>query len=661
MKTKIKSIVYVVVFFFMLFSVQALFAQSKLEKARKYKDNFQYAQAISLYSSKFKSATPRKATDIKDIAHCYMMMNDLNSAQKWLSKINSFTVYSPDEMLNYAISLKSSGDYENAINQYKRFETFFPEKSEKVKEWIKSCEIAQEWIAKPLPYEVINVQNLNTEFSDFGLIPYKNGLMFSSDRKQEGVIYKPEDYFGWTGNPYLRFFNVSEIKEDNLSSLPDLSVGINSSFHNGPGVFDNKSGTIYFTLTKMQKEKSLPTNSDPTSWVEVANTEKYTNRLEIYSALLKDNHWENVTAFEYNNSDKYSVGHPALSPDGNILYFVSNMPGGYGNSDIYYCRKLPDGHWSSPKNAGNVINSDGKEAFPVISSDGALYFSSDGFGGVGGLDIFRSTGIADKWTAPENMKYPFNSPRDDFQPYFTEPDISGYFSSNRDGGKGEDDIYYFGKKIVIIGTVKTSLYGKSIALLPEAEIKIENITKSKIEDKISDKDGLFIQKADCDNSYIITASKKGYLKQEKEISAICSVVNDTMHVEFILDKLLENKSFVLENIYYDFDKWDIRQDAAVELDKLVNILKENPEIDIELGSHTDCRGTDPYNKSLSQKRAEAAVGYIISKGIVSKRISAKGYGELKPRVDCPDGNCSDAEHQLNRRTEFTVTKVHKGK
>ena len=167
---------------------------------------------------------------------------------------------------------------------------------------------------------------------------------------------------------------------------------------------------IYFTLTKMQKEKSLPTNSDPTSWVDYSNPDKYVNRLEIYSAKLTDNHWADVIPFEYNNSDKYSVGHPALSPDGNVLYFVSNMPGGYGNSDIYYCKKLPNGHWSSPKNAGKVINSEGKEAFPIVDKDGTMYFSSDGFNGMGGLDIFKVQGNCDSWSTPENLKYPINSP-----------------------------------------------------------------------------------------------------------------------------------------------------------------------------------------------------------------------------------------------------------
>lgn len=643
-----------------LFSFSTAVAQRKLVKAREFKDNFQYSNALNLYATHFKSTVPRKADDIRDIAHCYLMMNDLDAAQQWLSRINGLSVYSPVEMLDYANALKSTGDYDNAVAQFRRYADFFPERAQKVPDWIESCKQAKVWIANPLSFEIINVESINSENSDFGLIPYRNGYIFSSDRTLENKDYNTKEIFGWTGNPYLKIFSISTIYEDNISAEPTETEGINSTFHNGPGVFDPSSNRIYYTLTKMQKFDPLPTNSDPTDWEEIPSAEKYINRLEIYSAkLTKDNTWEDVQPFEYNNVEKYSVGHPCLSADGKILYFVSNMPGGFGNSDIYYTILQPNGKWSAPVNAGNIINTEGKEAFPVLDKNGTFYFSSDRHSGLGGLDIFESYGSKNQWSEPENLTYPINSPRDDFLPYFTVPGISGYLSSNRDGGKGEDDIYYFSKKIMIVVNTKTRNNNNVLIPLNEVTLKMEDLVKDDILEKVTDKNGIFSLEADCGSVYDIRGLKEGYFQQAKSVQTSCSRKNDTMYVELILDKIVENKSYVLENIYYDFDKWNIRPDAAIELDKLVTVLNENPTIDIELGSHTDSRGTNQYNESLSQKRAESAVAYIISKGIISKRITAKGYGESKLRNLCSDGKiCTDDEHQLNRRTEFTVTKIH---
>jgi outer membrane protein OmpA-like peptidoglycan-associated protein len=335
------------------------------------------------------------------------------------------------------------------------------------------------------------------------------------------------------------------------------------------------------------------------------------------------------------------------------------MPGGFGNSDIYYCTLQSDGSWSNPVNAGPTINTDGKEVFPVFDQNGTFYFSSDGHSGLGGLDIFETHGSKSNWSNPENLKYPVNSTRDDFLPYFTVPGLRGYLSSNRDGGKGADDIYYFSKQLTIIVKTKTKNHNNQIIPLEEVNLKFDDLVKDEAKDYKTDNNGIFSTQSDCGSAFEITGTKPGYFQQEKSVQTACSSGNDTMFVELTLEKLEENKSYVLENIYYDFDKWNIRPDAAVELDKLVNILNEYPNIDIELGSHTDSRGTSIYNETLSQKRAESAVAYIISKGIKAKRIKAKGYGEYKLRTNCPDGvSCSDEDHQLNRRTEFTVTKIH---
>jgi outer membrane protein OmpA-like peptidoglycan-associated protein len=277
---------------------------------------------------------------------------------------------------------------------------------------------------------------------------------------------------------------------------------------------------------------------------------------------------------------------------------------------------------------------------------------------MGGLDIFVSHGEKGNWTAPKNLQYPINSPKDDFSPCIIEPGFKGYISSNRDGGKGGDDIYYFSKEFVIAGVTKAKLLNNKIEILEDVTLTIENLVDDHSSTIESGEKGKFDFPAEYKKSYQIKAVKDGYFSASIVVNTDLPADKDTLFVELVLDKIEVSKSFVLENIYYDFDKWNIRPDAAIELDKLVKILKEYPEIDVELGSHTDSRGSDSYNLKLSQRRAESAVAYIISMGIDESRISAKGYGETKLRNHCIEGQaCTDLEHQLNRRTEFTITKI----
>lgn len=628
-------------------------AQRKLKQAREYKANFEYAKAIPLYLESFEKKSP-KVNDVKDIAYCYLMINDLESAEEWLSRYNTFYVYSSSEMLNYASALKSGGEYNEAMEQYLKYYEIFPNKSDNLATWLISCVDGKKWTKKPEIYFIENVEQLNSENSDYGLFPYKNGFLYSTDKKHESIVLSDE-IFGWTGNPYLKLYSVSNVNESSISNSPNIASKINSKFHNGSGVYDYQNDVLYYTITKEKKKKSIPVDSDPTSWSDKETEEQYVNRMEIYTAKLVNDKWEEISPFKYNNSDIYSVGHPAISPDGNILYFASNMPGGYGSSDLYYCKRLPDGTWDKPMNCGNLINTEGKEAFPVVDPSGKLYFSSDGHSGMGGLDIFEAIGSADTWSVPVNLKSPINSSKDDFSPYFINSGLSGYLSSNRDGGKGGDDIYYFSKALVIVGKTYEKLYDNSLVAMKDVDIIINNIDKNEFSNMLSDKNGVFIEQANCNNTYELTASRKGYFMQSKIIETECNTGHDTIYVELILEQMIENKSYVINNIYYDFDKWYIRSDAVKELNKLVTVLKNNPEIDIELGSHTDSRGTEIYNKKLSQKRAEAAVEYIISQGIDADRITAKGYGESKPAIDCKF--CTEEEHQINRRTEFTVTKI----
>jgi outer membrane protein OmpA-like peptidoglycan-associated protein len=359
------------------------------------------------------------------------------------------------------------------------------------------------------------------------------------------------------------------------------------------------------------------------------------------------------------------VGHPALSPDGNILYFVSDMPGGLGETDLYFSPRQADGSWGTPVNLGAQVNTAGKELFPAMSPKGKLYFSSTGHAGMGGLDIFVAEGAESTWRNVRNLKFPLNSPQDDFGILMDSTGEAGFVSSNRESADGTDDIYAF--KFI---RIPCQLAGQTVekiqtkpgifTVVPVGKVLVrlyqEGDTTARI--TYSDAAGNFTFPILDGLSYTIKATKTGYLTRSAAITPNCQSTVDMVSMGMVLNRNTLNRPILIENIYYDLDKWDIRPDAAVELDKLVQTLKDNPAIKIELSSHTDSRQTHSYNQLLSQLRAESAVTYMVSKGIAPSRLEARGYGENRLLNRCGDNaSCSEEEHQLNRRTEFKLLKV----
>jgi len=329
-------------------------------------------------------------------------------------------------------------------------------------------------------------------------------------------------------------------------------------------------------------------------------------------------------------------------------------------TDIWFCKRQSDGQWGTPENAGSGVNSTGNEMFPNIAPDGTLYFSSDGLLGMGGLDIYQSTGSENRWSTPQNMRYPINSARDDFalvNVVDDEETVGGYLSSNRKGGVGADDIYAFAlekPKIIIVlqGTTSNKQTGERLA----ADVTLFDGSKEIVARTQSRENGTFEFVLDRDFDYHIFATKAGYHPDSAAVSTVGITKSDTLHVALLLDpKFTVDQRIELENIYYDFDKHNIRPDAAAILDELVRTLRDNPTLKIELSSHTDSRGSDAYNLALSQRRAQAAVDYLVTRGIERDRMVAKGYGETRLVNDCGNGvPCSREQHQANRRTEVTV-------
>jgi outer membrane protein OmpA-like peptidoglycan-associated protein/tetratricopeptide (TPR) repeat protein len=639
-------------------------AQSELKRADNLYDNFEYAMAIQAFQKVLEKKEPTLEITQK-LAHSYRLINDSRNAEFWFSQVLMFPERAEINLLFYADAAKKNGKYDKAKELYALYASKVHNDAPLAKALAASCDLAIQWRANPEPIDVKKDSLLNSSNSDFGLSFFGDGVLFASDRPGPVRSEKGKDErsvaYGWTGRPYLQLYYASKVGDNGWTAPKALSPVINTQYHNAAAVYSANERLLYFTRTNMIKEKQKDANTDPTSWVERTSPRDFVNRLELFTVEKKGNEWVNLKPFPYNDVTKYSIGHPALSPDGQVLYFASDMPGGFGGVDIYYCLRQSDGSWGKPINAGKEINTSGRECFPTLDASGMLFFASDGHPGMGGLDLFSAKGAQGTWAEVRNLKYPLNSSKDDFGIVYDSTGVNGYFSSNRDSEDGIDNIYSFKPT-----AVSCILAGRTVERIMEKkksqELGVDNVLVKlyRAGDTTaiaghSDEKGNFSFKIYEGITYTIKASKPGYLTRSVTVTPDCKSLVNMERLKMDLIKNEIDRSYVIENIYYDLDKHEIRPDAKPELDKVVRMMLDNPRIRIELSSHTDSRQTDQYNQILSQLRAESAVRYIISRGVNINRITAKGYGESKLLNRCKDGvPCSEDEHQLNRRTEFRV-------
>lgn len=597
---------------------------------------FYNALAYEKATAKFKKALEYK--DIPDakrkMAESYRKLRNTAETEKWYKEVADMQDGTPMDRLYAAQALMGNGKYTDAKVYLKQYIDQVPT-DVMAQKLFTSCDSIENW-KKDSARFVVEITNLNNGSSSMSPSFYKNGIMFSSDRGGSKKKYQ------WNDRPFLDIYYANETSPGNFDDPKPVS-GVNGIYHEGNAIVSADGKTMYFTRNNYVKKK-----------VKTSSTEEVV--LKIYQATKNDTAWGDIKELSF-NSNEFSCGHPALSADGNILYFTSDMPGGYGGTDIYMVSK--DGEtWSVPKNLGSVINTSLNEQFPTVNGE-FLYFSSEAHYNIGGLDILRSSMNNGVWSQPENMGMPFNSSADDFS-FITKGGLeNGYLTSNRYSQDGKvDQILRFKRpdyKISLRVLVRDKVSGKP---LPGAKVELLNKRTGQKETQTANADGSVDFIVNTETEYSILASKDGYFNNSAEYSSVGFSDNDDLNqsVTIDLDKMKVNEPIVLKNIYYDFDKANIRPDAAKELDKLVKILKDNPTIIVQLGSHTDSRGTDSYNQKLSKRRADSAVQYIISNGISAGRITAKGYGENVLLNNCKDGvECTDEEHQLNRRTEFTVT------
>lgn len=623
------------------------FGQQKLKMADKMFKSMSYVEAAKLYEEYLeKNASPSIET-ITNVADTYYFTNDMRKALPWYKKLYEIQGQNLTDlyMLRYTQTLRGVRDYDQAnglVKEYLKKKAV----NGQVKQFANNQAHLDSLAKKETLYEIRNLE-VNTPNSDFGTAYYGDKMIYSSTY-EDGAT----KLYSWNQQPFLAMF----VAEKNLSngSLFNQKLflnEINSDYHDATITFTQDLKTFYYTTNTLNKKK-------------LKNDADGTNNFQIIKAWLEN---DKVTKTEnlFFNSLDYSVGHPSLSADGKWLFFVSDMPGGFGETDIYVCEVFEDGKLNSPKNLGPKINSVGREMFPYYSN-GVLYFSSEGHYGFGGLDVFESKFNGKDFSYPKNLGEPINSNKDDFS-YIIDADLkTGYFSSNRETGKGDDDIYYFTKKIpacsqIVQGTVKNS---KTQVNIDGATIKVYDEFGDLVNEFTSTSDGKFEFELPCNGSYKVEVAKPNHTTEKKEIATL-DKNGDIINLDFKLtslddlvvkDKVTGDEKVDINTIFFNYNKWDITPQAATELDKVVFVMNNFPKVTIRIESHTDSRGKDLYNLTLSDKRAKSTQAYILSKGIAAERIeSAVGFGETRLRNKCSNGvKCTEEEHFVNRRSDFII-------
>jgi peptidoglycan-associated lipoprotein len=579
------------------------------------------------------------------IGEAYRRSNRLHEAEKYYQKAVEGGTNEEQAYYYYAMALKANGSYESAASQFKNYinvGTNF-DLINKAKNELNNLKAINEIIAQKPYYKVGNVEKLNTEEAEYSPYYFKDKLYFTSSRGADKMHAATNT--GFT-DLYEYIFDGGDNFSGQARRLPDAINTVDA--HDATCVFTDNGKTIIFSRGNDGSKKGA-------------------KDVQIYTSKIgEDGKWTPAVSIESINDVNAWNSCPALSNDGKTLYFSSNREGGYGGADIYKSVKDANGNWGTPVNVGPPINTKGNEWFPYISPEGVFYFSSDGHPSLGAMDLFKVKNENGKNTI-ENLGRPINTSYDDFAIFYKDSTL-GFFTSNRPGGKGDDDIYEFTDesklKFAHYFLDLTSLFKNDTieTALSQTTVRIINHLGDTVATVSTDDAGKHIAKLQP-GKYKLVASKEGYLTDTKEVtidevpqSALKPGDNDLVtKVTVVLNKKeVTGAEFLVQNIYYDYDKADIRPDAALELDKLVEFLKLNDDINIELGSHTDERGSDKYNQALSQRRAQSAVDYIISKGIDKSRITAKGYGEYKPKIKNAK---TEEEHQTNRRTSFTITGI----
>ena len=617
-----------------------IYGQNNIKTAQMHFDKMEYAKSASILEVIIKKNMDNQKL-LQMLVDSYYHNSQMEKAYEWYQILMEKyeTKVRTIEYFKYSQVLKAVNKNEESNKWFQKFKEANPNEI-RVQNYEKEKASLKSILDKPDRYKIKNAP-FNTPYSDFSATFYNEDIVFTSVNK-DVLESKNGEIYNRTNQPYLELYITDyEARKSDAFGVELLSENINKPFHDGSSTFSPDGKTLYFTRNNSKGNKLL------------YDKEKFSN-LKIFTSKLENEKWSAPEPISINLAN-YSMGHPAISPDGTKLYFTSDMPGGYGATDIYVVDILGDGLFGKPINLGNTINTEGNEMFPFVTENN-LYFSSNGHLGLGLLDIFM-VNLKSNDLVVINMGKPINSNFDDFAFVYNEEINRGFLSSNRPGGVGDDDIYTFFKRISYVSGNVTEL--NTGALIPGAKVVLHDEFGKELQHKIVGADAQFNFEIETEYKYKLIGSKIAYESDTKEFfshEGKKMVIPLVLKKEFVMER---GKCIIkIDPIYFDFNKYNIREDAAIELNKIVEVMKKYPELIIEGGSHTDSRGSDQYNQKLSFRRADATVQYIINHGIDSKRISAKGYGETALVNNCADGvKCTEKEHQLNRRTEFVVTNI----
>ena len=623
------------------------FAQKDAEKVADNKyEQYAYIDAIKTYERIAKKGYKSEEM-FKKLGNSYYFNAELELAGKWYDELFSMTQdVEPEYFYRYSHTLKVTGHYAKADEMLLKFS----EKSgadSRAKLFNTNRNYLSEIKANSGRYKIEDA-GINTKYSEYGGAYYGNKLIFTSAR-DTGFLFQRKHK--WSNQYFTKLYATEMVTDTTLGTPVKFANKIRIPFHEATPIFTKDGQTMYFTQNNYLKGK------------KGENAKKITF-FKIYKAKLIDKEWSNVEELPF-DSDNYSVGHPALSPDEKTLYFASDMPGTKGQSDIFKCTIDEEGNYGIPENLGSKINTEGRESFPFISEENELYFASDGHPGLGGLDIFVVEIAKDgSYKKIKNIGEPANSSDDDFGFLINSETRRGFLTSNREGGKGSDDIYQFLETKSL--RCNQELYGivtdlESGNILSNAKVSLFDAKFKLLTTYLSDINGHYNFELDCENDYYIRAEKVEYTTFEKRIN----ILNETGKTEIPiqLEKTIKEvkngddlaKTFGIKIIYFDLDKSNIREDAAIELEKILDVMVENPTIKINIKSHTDSRASFEYNDQLSERRAKSTLEWLVKNGIDTGRLTAKGYGERQLVNKCSDDvPCSEDEHQANRRSEFII-------
>jgi outer membrane protein OmpA-like peptidoglycan-associated protein/tetratricopeptide (TPR) repeat protein len=632
------------------------FAQkAKVSNADKKYDKYAYVDAIKTYE-RIAEKGYKEPKMYEKLGNAYFFNSELDKAAKWYGQLFDLTTnVDPEIYYRYAYCLRSIGQNEKATEMLKLYNEK-SDNSSKGEEYIKEVNYLDKIKANSGRY-TIKEAGINSKYSDYGSSFYNDKLVFTSARDTGSLGQRKHT---WSDQYFTNLYQSNLTGDSLLAEAPKkFSKNVKSKFHEASAVFTKDAKTMYFT-----RNNYLDGNK--------GKNEENVTLIKLYKASFVNDDWTDIKELPF-NSNNYSTAHPSLSADEKTLYFVSDMPGTLGESDIFKVSINSDGSYGTPENLGKTINTAGKETFPFVTDENEIYFASDTHSGLGGLDIFVAQINPDgTYGEVQNVGADVNSSKDDFAYLINTKNRIGFFSSNRDGGKGYDDIYRFKEekrlakkcKPELSGILTESVNGKIIpnTVVANAKISLYNDQHILITSIETDENGYYAFDVESKNTYSVRAEKEKYSKTEKTLTI--AVKDCKIPLELSIEKEICKVTvgddlgtcFGIKWIYFDLDKSNIRSEAALDLAKILDVMNQYPTMKLDIRSHTDSRASFKYNEGLSERRAKSTREWLIKNGVKPERLTSKGYGETQLVNKCSDGvPCSEEEHQQNRRSEFIIT------